>query len=79
MGGMKEHHAERVQAAIGSGQAAKSALVASWRRSSRLHQLDPSGTRPPLRLTEPEMRWTIERVGPLFALRSPQWIGYIRP
>jgi transcriptional regulator of acetoin/glycerol metabolism len=49
MGGMKEHqlahHADRVEAAIGSGQAAKSALVASWRRSSRLHQLDPSGTR----------------------------------
>src|SRR5437762_13606697 len=69
MGGMKEPqlalHADRVEAAIGSGQAAKSALVASWRRSSRLHQLDPSGTRPPLRLTEPELRQTIERVEPL--------------
>lgn len=69
MGGMKEHqlvhHAERVEAAIDSGQAAKSALVASWRRSSRLHQLDPSGARPPLRLTEPELRQTIERVEPL--------------
>jgi transcriptional regulator of acetoin/glycerol metabolism len=69
MGGMKEdrlaHHADRVQAAIGAGQAAKSALVASWRRSSRLHQLDPSGTRPPLRLTEPELQQMIERVGPL--------------
>ena len=59
------HHADRVQAAIGAGQAAKSALVASWRRSSRLHQLDPSGTRPPLRLTEPELRQTIERGAPL--------------
>ena len=69
MGGMKErelvHHADRVEAAIGSGQAARSTLVASWRRSSRLHQLDPSGTRPPLRLTEPELRRTIERVEPL--------------
>jgi transcriptional regulator of acetoin/glycerol metabolism len=65
MGGMKEHHAERVQAAIESGQAARSALVASWRRSSHLHQLDPLGTRPPLRLTEPDLRQAIERVGPL--------------
>src|SRR5215207_1241657 len=74
MGGLKEHqsahHAERVQAAIEAGQAAKSALVASWRRSSRLHHLDPSGTRSPLRLTEPELRQTIERVGPL--LRAAQ-------
>ena len=69
MGGMKEHqlahHADRVQAAIRAGQAAKSALVASWRRSSRLHQLDPSGARPPLRLTEPELQQTIERGEPL--------------
>lgn len=66
---MTEHrlvrHADRIEAAIGSGQAAKSALVASWRRSSRLHQLDPSGTRPPLRLTESELRQTIERAEPL--------------
>ena len=69
MGGMNEHqlahHADRVEAAIGSDQAAKSALVASWRCSSRLHQLDTSGMRPPLRLTEPELRQTIERVEPL--------------
>jgi transcriptional regulator of acetoin/glycerol metabolism len=48
-------HATDVQAAIASGQAAKSALVASWCRSSRLHQLDPEGSRPPLRLTEAEL------------------------
>jgi transcriptional regulator of acetoin/glycerol metabolism len=59
------HHADRVEAAIGSGQAAKSALVASWRRSSRLHHLDPSGIRPPLRLTDPELRQTRERAAPL--------------
>jgi transcriptional regulator of acetoin/glycerol metabolism len=69
MGGMNRHrpaqHADRVEAAIGSGQAAKSAVVASWRRSSRLHRLDPSGARPPLRLTETELRRTIERDEPL--------------
>ncbi|WP_298252966.1 helix-turn-helix domain-containing protein [Bradyrhizobium sp.] len=76
MGGTKEQllarHADRVEAAIASGQAAKSALVASWRRSSRLHQLAPSGNRPPLRLTETELRLTIERIEPLIrAARSP--------
>lgn len=69
MAGMNQHqlvrHADRVEAAIGSGQAARSAVVASWRRSSRLHRLDPSGARPPLRLTEPELRRTIERDEPL--------------
>jgi transcriptional regulator of acetoin/glycerol metabolism len=48
-------HAAQVEAAIASGRAAKSAVVASWCRSSRLHQLDPSGARPPLRLTEAEL------------------------
>ena len=62
MGAITEHHhADRVEAAIGSGQAARSAVVASWCRSSRLHCLDPSGVRPPLRLTEPEVRQAIER------------------
>src|SRR5579864_2309229 len=59
------HHAARIEAAIASGQAAKSALVASWRRSSRLHQLDPTGRRPPLRLTEAELKLARERAGPL--------------
>ncbi|WP_234685903.1 GAF domain-containing protein [Bradyrhizobium monzae] len=72
MGATNEHHhADRIEAAIGAGQAAKSALVASWRRSSRLHRLDPSVIRPPLRLTEPEVRQTIERNEPLIgAARS---------
>lgn len=69
MGGMREHqpahHADRIEAAIGSGQAAKSALVASWRRSSRLHHLDPSGARPPLRLTDPELRQAVDENEPL--------------
>jgi transcriptional regulator of acetoin/glycerol metabolism len=48
-------HAAQVETAIASGRAAKSAVVASWCRSSRLHQLDPCGSRPPLRLTEAEL------------------------
>lgn len=48
-------HAAQVEAAIASGQAARSAVVASWCRSSRLHQLDPSGGQQPVRLTEAEL------------------------
>jgi len=62
-----QHHAARVEAAIASGQAARSALVASWRRSSRLHHLDPSGRGLPQRLTEVELRAARERIAPLLA------------
>jgi transcriptional regulator of acetoin/glycerol metabolism len=65
------HHAARVEAAIASGQAAKSAVVASWRRSSRLHQLDPAGTRPPLRLTDAELLQIRQRVEPLLRAARP--------
>jgi transcriptional regulator of acetoin/glycerol metabolism len=62
-----QHHAARVEAAIVSGQAARSALVASWRRSSRLHHLDPSGRGLPMRLSEAELRQARERIAPLLA------------
>lgn len=66
-GSMPRHHAARVEAAIASGQAARSALVASWRRSSRLHHLDPGGRSSPMRLSEAELRQARERVAPLLA------------
>lgn len=66
-GSMPRHHAARVEAAIASGQAARSALVASWRRSSRLHHLDPAGRGLPLRLSEAELRQARERIAPLLA------------
>ncbi|TCU77075.1 GAF domain-containing protein [Bradyrhizobium sp. R2.2-H] len=66
-GSMPRHHAARVEAAIASGQAARSALVASWRRSSRLHHLDPGGHTAPMRLTEAELHQARERVAPLLA------------
>ncbi len=71
MHGQAPHHAARVEAAITSGQAARSALVASWRRSSRLHHLDPSGHRPPLRLTESELHHARERIAPLLIAAQP--------
>ena len=58
-------HADRVQAAIESNDAAKSALVASWRRSAALHQLDPAERDLPLRLTEAELSTARQRIEPL--------------
>ncbi|MGY4624312.1 GAF domain-containing protein [Bradyrhizobium sp. USDA 4486] len=66
-GPMSRHHAARVEAAIASGQAARSALVASWCRSSRLHHLDPAGRSLPVRLSDAELRQTRERIAPLLA------------
>ncbi|ESX99688.1 helix-turn-helix domain-containing protein [Mesorhizobium sp. LNJC405B00] len=59
------HHADRVQAAIASNAAAKSALVASWRRSSSLHRLDPADCSPPRYLTEAELGEARQRIEPL--------------
>src|SRR3954451_1487475 len=52
---------------ITSGQAARSSLVASWRRSSRLHRLDPAGRSSPNRLSEAELHHARERIAPLLA------------
>ena len=71
LGHAPPHHAARVEAAIASGQAARSALVASWRRSSRLHHLDPAGHRPPTRLTDAELHRARERIAPLLAAAQP--------
>ena len=57
-------HAERVLSAIET-DAARSALVASWRRSSALHGLAPDHRSPPRRLTAPELRAARERLEPL--------------
>jgi transcriptional regulator of acetoin/glycerol metabolism len=62
---LSARHAAHVEAAIVSGQAAKSALVASWRRSSQLHRLDPAGVRPPLRLSDVELGQARERTEPM--------------
>ena len=58
-------HADKVQAAIRSSDAARSALVASWQRSASLHRLDPAEHKPPLRLTNAELRTARQRIEPL--------------
>lgn len=59
------HHADAVQAAIATSDAARSALVASWRRSLSLHGLDPAERNAPRRLTEGELSEARQRIEPL--------------
>ena len=58
-------HADKVQLAIRSGEAATSALVASWQRSARLHQLDPAERRLPTRLSDRELTVARQRMEPM--------------
>ncbi len=51
MGSIATQHAGRINAALDTSEAARSALVASWRRSSSLHRLDPGEAKLPLRIT----------------------------
>lgn len=60
-----KHHADQVQAAVAHGSAAKSAMVASWRRSSNFHHLDPAERNLPRRLTEAEFNLARQQIGPL--------------
>lgn len=58
-------HADRIYDALQSDKAARSALVASWQRSSHLHHLEPADRRPPTRLTDAEFRQARQRIEPL--------------
>jgi len=58
-------HADRIHDALQSDKAARSALVASWQRSSHLHNLEPADRRPPMRLTDAEFRLARQRLEPL--------------
>jgi len=60
-----EHHADHVQAAVEHGFAAKSAMVASWRRSSFFHRLDPAERNLPRQLTAAEFNLARQRIEPL--------------
>ncbi|MGO4842042.1 sigma-54-dependent Fis family transcriptional regulator, partial [Rhizobiaceae sp. 2RAB30] len=59
--------ADKVLTALASDQAAKSALVASWRRSAHLHHLDPAERKAPARLTKGELDDARRRIEPLLA------------
>ena len=57
------NHAATIEAAIARDEAARHPLVASWKRSSVLHELDPGKHRPPERLTAQELAEAQERLG----------------
>ncbi|NOX74423.1 MAG: sigma-54-dependent Fis family transcriptional regulator [Alphaproteobacteria bacterium] len=57
------HHAAKIEAAIARDEAARHPLVASWQRSSVLHELDPGNCRAPARLTAQELHEAQERLG----------------
>jgi transcriptional regulator of acetoin/glycerol metabolism len=65
------HHADRIQSAISSNGAAKSALIASWQRSACFHKLDPARRNPPERLTDSEFRRARQEVEPLIRVAQP--------
>jgi transcriptional regulator of acetoin/glycerol metabolism len=57
------NHAATIEAAIARDEAARHPLVASWKRSSVLHDLDPGKHRPPERLTAQELAEAQEQLG----------------
>jgi transcriptional regulator of acetoin/glycerol metabolism len=58
-------HADRVLKVISGADAARSALAASWRRSGRLHALDPACSMPSQRLPTARVAEARDRLGPL--------------
>lgn len=64
-------HADRIFGAVDSDAAARSALVASWRRSMRLHHLDPTDRKPSERLSETELAQARERIETLIRVAQP--------
>ena len=64
-------HVTRIEAAIRSGQAARSSVAASWARSATLYHLDPAAARLENRLTASELAVACERSGTLLPTAAP--------
>ncbi len=63
MGGRHDaNHADHVLKAVASNEAARSPVVASWRRSSSFHALDPSSTNLPRRLPSDQVAEARQRL-----------------
>ena len=56
-------HAASIEIAIARGEAARHPLVASWQRSSVLHELNPNKQRSTERLTDRELKEAQDRLG----------------
>lgn len=64
-------HLQRIEVALANGQAARSAIAASWARSAHLHGLDPTRRHAVPRLTQAELAEARDRLGPLPLLAAP--------
>ena len=64
-------HIDAIQAALAKGDAAKSSVVASWRRSAHLHGLDPTGKAKSYRLSASELAAAKEAMAPMLHLADP--------
>lgn len=63
-----DRHVRQIETAIASRTGAASALVASWRRSSAAHKLDPAEYRPPRRLSDAHLTEVRQAIEPLVAI-----------
>lgn len=64
-------HVENVMAVAASGEAVRSPVAASWRRSLVHHKLDPAESHAVARLENAALRHRRERVGPLLRIAAP--------
>ncbi|MFT3973655.1 MAG: helix-turn-helix domain-containing protein [Amaricoccus sp.] len=64
-------HVARVEASLATNAPARSALAASWRRSSEHHKLDPAATTSPQQLGDSELRHHRDAMGPLLEAARP--------
>ena len=61
-------HVDRVLKVISGSDAANSAIAASWRRSGKVHALDPATQQPSRRLSQLEVAAAQQRLGPLLSV-----------
>lgn len=64
---LRSDHSAAINAAIARDEAARHPLVASWQRSSVLHDLDPGKRHAPDRLTDRELACARDRLGSLIS------------
>src|ERR1700712_2859771 len=64
-------HVQRVRTAVTSDEAARSSIVASWRRCTFNYGLDPSGKLPRRTLSGAELRESCESLEPLLHAAGP--------
>jgi len=61
-------HVDQVLKVISGSDAANSAIAASWRRSGKVHALDPATQQPSRRLSQLEVAAAQQRLGPLLSV-----------